>query len=285
MPRLAAVGSDILDGAARGFRVEQDRRPRPALEQRTREQRDQPVGLVAIAALVNDADPVAVGVPGDAEVEAERGHGAGQIDHRRRLLGVGDAPTVGHHDVVNRVRSRARSGHGSGTGTAHDAVAGVDADAQTRSAAEAGVQHLQVVGNEIALEACARRSRRRLAAVGDRRDVVGEQRHGLRPQQLEAVVGRRVVAGGHDHPAAECESVDRPADHRRGAEPQRGDGEACVGQAVDRGLVQLARGGPRVVADCDGLATVAGAATTRSRAPRCAATSASISSGARPRMS
>ena len=48
--------------------------PGLTLKQRTREQRDQPVGLVAIAAVVNDTDPVAVGVPGDAEVEAQRDH-------------------------------------------------------------------------------------------------------------------------------------------------------------------------------------------------------------------
>ena len=76
------------------------------------------------------------------------------------------------------------------------------------------------------------------------------------PSSLKPFEGRWVVAGGHDHPTAQAQLVNGPADHRRGAESERGDGHAGAGEAVDRGLVELARRGARVVSDCDGLAAL-----------------------------
>ena len=218
--RRAAVRGDVVDCAARRLRIQQHGRARPTLQQRTRQQRRQPVRFVAAPEVIDHAHPIAVRVPGDAQIQPQRRDRVGQVDHRRRLLRIGDVRAVGHDRVVNGVRGLGQRRQRGRSGAADHAVARIDRDAQP-AAGKARREHFEVVGRDVAV--LPRRAARRapLAASRDRRNLIAQQRQRLRAEQLEAVVFGRVVAGRHDQPAAQLELIDRPADHRRGAEPQR----------------------------------------------------------------
>ena len=64
----AAAAADVLDHGLRDLHIDVDWRPRVTFEVRSGEQREDAVGGRASSAGVNDAEPVAIAVPGDPEI-------------------------------------------------------------------------------------------------------------------------------------------------------------------------------------------------------------------------
>ena len=64
----AAAAADVLDDGLRDLHIDVDGRSRVTFEVRSGEQRKDAVGGRASAAGVNDAEPVAIAVPGDPEI-------------------------------------------------------------------------------------------------------------------------------------------------------------------------------------------------------------------------
>ena len=101
------------------------------VQQIAREEGQDQIGLVAVAALVDDADAVGVAVVGDAEVGAQLDDLRLQVDDVARVLGVGQV--VGEAPVglaVELDHVAADAAQQLGRVEAGDAVAGVDDDAR-----------------------------------------------------------------------------------------------------------------------------------------------------------
>ena len=129
------------------------------------------------------------------------------------------------------------------------AVAAIDGDSDSGVAPEALVEQIEIWTN------CVERVTRTSAGAspnivaGDVSDLLGQQWLRAVGQQLEAVVLGRIVARGHDQPAAQTVPLDAPADHRRRSESRGLHIDAGSERALDGRFVQLRGCRPRVVAD------------------------------------
>ena len=195
--------------------------------------------------MVHRPQPVAVGVPGDAQVQAQRRDRVGQIHHRRRLLRIRNVRPPRHHRVMNRVRRVGQRRQRRRPGAPHHPVARIHRHAQP-AARKPRREHFEIVGHDVAVVPRGARRRAPLTAPRHRRNLIAQQRRSPRPKQLEAVVFRRIVARRNDQPPAQPQLIHRPANHRRRAEPQPFNRNPRRSQPADHRLIQLRRRRPRI---------------------------------------
>ena len=253
--RHAAVGGDHVRHGAAGAQVVEDLRARVLEQQRLGEQRGDEVAGHELAVLVDEEAAVGVAVPGDAEVGL-LGHHA-LADLAAVLLEQRVGRVVGERPVDLEVHLDAVEG-GAGEHQrrqlAGDAVGGVHDDLvrAERGDVDEPVQVLDVGRVEVeALAAGAGAARRqlgeRLAALLELGDAgVAAQRQRALPDQLHAVVLRRVVRGGDHGAAVQPPRGDAEVQHLRGHEAEVDGRGAGRGGAGGEGLEQPGGRGARV---------------------------------------
>lgn len=150
----SAVCGDVFDDAGGGFVVEQDAGAGSSLEEWSGEDGGGPVGFWSSSEVVEDADAVAVAVPGEAEVELEGADAACEVAHGVGVLGVGVVVRGTVAEVgVEGVDGGAEGAEGGGCGEGGDAVAGVGGDAESAQGlvgcVEAIGEHVEVGGDDV----------------------------------------------------------------------------------------------------------------------------------------
>ena len=143
---LAAVRAHIVNGRAGAFQVHEDAGAGVAGEHVAGKQGGDPVRVIATALLIDQADAVAVAVPGDAQVGPLGEYTGGQVTHAARLLWVGEV--VGEALQQLRVEADdigAQGPQGGGAGERGDAVAGIDDHFERPRELEPAPQHGDVV--------------------------------------------------------------------------------------------------------------------------------------------
>ena len=158
-PRIPPVRPHILHRAARRLRIQQHRRPRPTLQQPTRQQRRQPVRLIAVAPMIHHPDPIPVRIPRNPQIQPQRRHRPRQIHHRRRLLRIRNMRPPRHHRVMNRMHPLRNSRQRRRPRAAHHPVARIHRYPQPRSSKPLR-QHPQIIPRNIPLPPPPPRNRR-----------------------------------------------------------------------------------------------------------------------------
>ena len=205
--------------------------------------------------VVDEDRAVGVAVERDAERARPLPHGALQVDEVLRLERVGlvvreaavEAEEERHEVDVELLEQRAVE--------RRHAVGDVHGDLQARLRPADEGEDVRAVGRRDVRgfqSACAPGRRRRVRAhqLLEPRDAgLAADRDRVPARELEAVVARRVVAGGDLDAAGGPEVPDGEVVHRRRREADVDDGEAGGPQAVGERGRERRRGGPHVAAD------------------------------------
>ena len=225
------------------------------------------LGLTGSPALVDDEAAVGVAVEGEAEVGVVAADGGLEVDEVLRVEGVGLVVGEGavelevEGDDVEREGVEAGGGaEDGGDGVAAHAVAGVDDDLEGADAGEVdeAAEEGGVVGEDVALleadhwgvpgsvDVAGEDALGEVADVGEA-GVLADGA-GCGAAQLDAVVGRGVVAGG-EHRAGEVEGAAGVVEAVGAGEADEGDVDAAAAGPVGEGVGQLGAGVAHVVAD------------------------------------
>ena len=244
-----------------------------ALVEVEREQRHQLVAVHGRAGVVDREAAVGVAVEGEAGVGAVREHRLAQPRQ------VGGSAALVDVDAVGLVVDREHRDAGVPQGTWPDldrrAVRAVEHDAQPGRAVVEGAE--QVVG--VLLD--GRAVRRDPADVGTGRalpllveallDLLLErvvELHAAASQELDAVVGHRVVGGGDHHAEVGAERVGEEGDARGREHPEPQHVDARRGEPRDHRVLEELPRDPGVAAD-DGHRALPGVAAVVDEHARC----------------
>jgi len=245
----ARFGHGVEQRLAR-LHVRDDARARPLGKQVAREQDEQLVRPEHLALAVHRAQPVAVAVERDAEVQALAAHQfrqLGEVFRHGRIGMVGrEGPVDGlvqQHVPARQPRREPR----------HDApgraVARVPADAESRSfagllgeARDIGILDSGLGDRAPALDKVTRSGER-----AERADALAEKGF-ARHHHLEAVIVRRVVRAGNHDARVEAQMVHGEIEHRRRPEADARHVDAGGGKPFHQRRLEAGRAQPAVTA-------------------------------------
>ncbi len=256
----AAVPPDVLDERLRRLHVEDDLLAGPAREQVAREEDQDEVRLVALAALVHDADAIGVAVVRDAEVGTHLDDPGLEVHHVLRVLGIRQvvrkAPVGFAVELDDLAADAAQQ---LGAVEPRDAVAGVHDDLEPPRGLDEPADRLEVV--------VARAPRRERAAAAleltalcepaEELDLLLGERRGARVDQLHAVVRDRVVAARDGRAAVELPVRGGEVEDGRGHEADVHHVEPRRERAFDEAGLERARRQAIVLAHRDAASAVA----------------------------
>jgi hypothetical protein len=204
------------------------------------------------ALAVDRADPIAVAVEGDADVEALSRTSAFRCARLASTVGsgwwLGKVPSIQREDRVMLARQPPISFSSRRAG---GAVARVPADLEALAAeildqpVDIGVEDVHVLDLAVALAPFARSG-----AAPELLDFLAEHRAAVQ-KHLEAVIVGRVVASGDLDPAADAERLGGEIEHRAWADSDPDDVDPAFGQAVDERGFEPGRMKAAVAADRD----------------------------------
>ena len=223
--RRAAVARDPRLQVARRLDVVDHGRAGLAREHVGGEEHELPVRVDDVAVLGDDAEPVAVAVEREAELEPVRLDARDQVAEILGLRGV--RVVVGERPVDLAIHFRylaTQAAEQSWRERSGDPAPAVDRDPQRPGEPDVADDAVEVRGRNVvrAIRARARSERTGLDARAQRLDVGARERLAGH-DHLEPVVVGRVVAAGHHHAALRAEVMRGEVGHRGGDHPDVDD--------------------------------------------------------------
>ena len=250
--RSAAEFGDPVEQRLAGFDVGDDRRAGPLTQQRFGEQRQDLVAPHGSPAPVDRADPVAVAVERDPEVEAFLDHDALQVGEVRLLGRIGmmmrevavdlgvEQPVLAGQQRREPLDRRPRRAASRIPGDAVRA-AGV----ARKQVPDIGVEHVRLLDRAVAVRPIARRRR-----FGERANVFAEE-GAVAEHEFEAVLVLGIVAPGHLDARIDLQRRLGPIEHRRRPDPDPHYVHARGAQSGDQRRFEHRRREPPVAPDRD----------------------------------
>ena len=249
---LAAHARDLVEEHPARLDVGDDRRPRLFLQDFPGQDHQKLIPPQHPALAVDDADPVAVAVKGDAEVAAligDRVLQLLQVAFHRRVRMVGGKRAVDF--VVEKHMAAGKAAGELPEGLPGGAVAGVPGDLQGRLT---GLKILQQPGRVIIHDGFFGDIPFPLGKIAgggpiaQQPDVIGEKRLAA-DDQFNAVVFGRVVRPGDHQSGVDAQRLFGVIQHRRRPESDANNADAGRRKPLDQGRLQVGRREPAVITD------------------------------------